>query len=243
MSALRIYTLHIQAFSNSDIVYIFFNQPSLLHLSSHSRKLDLKEHTFVLSFLCRPLVAVSKKHGKLMGFLRAFMKSRPSKQKLKQRGILKERVFGCDLGEHLLNSGLDGNKTHRLQIRLSTLLRLLYSDPFLFDILVPEVLKSCSEFIEKHGIVDGIYRHSGISSNIQKLRFVYQKWTAGPTRECLIYTAVQFVSKLLKLYTCGVCLFFAYNVLWYICCKKKKLYFIKMSTKCFYFGYFITWPW
>lgn len=38
------------------------------------------------------------------------MKSRPTKQKLKQRGILKERVFGCDLGEHLLNSGHDGKK-------------------------------------------------------------------------------------------------------------------------------------
>uniref|UniRef100_A0A803Y3W7 Rho GTPase activating protein 32 n=2 Tax=Meleagris gallopavo TaxID=9103 RepID=A0A803Y3W7_MELGA len=48
---------------------------------------------------------MSKKHGKLITFLRSFMKSRPTKQKLKQRGILKERVFGCDLGEHLLNSG------------------------------------------------------------------------------------------------------------------------------------------
>lgn len=48
-----------------------------------------------------------------------------------------------------------------------------------FDILVPQVLKSCSEFIEKHGIVDGIYRHSGISSNIQKLRFVCHKWISG----------------------------------------------------------------
>lgn len=85
---------------------------------------------------------VSRKHGKLIGFLRNFMKSRPSKQKLKQQGILKERVFGCDLGEHLRNSGND----------------------------VPQVLKSCAEFIEKHGIVDGIYRLSGISSNIQKLR-------------------------------------------------------------------------
>ncbi|MBN3304688.1 RHG32 protein, partial [Amia calva] len=86
--------------------------------------------------------SVSKKHRKLMGFLRTFMKSRPTKQKLKQRGILKERVFGCDLGEHLLNSGYE----------------------------VPQVLQSCSEFIENHGIVDGIYRHSGVSSNIQKLR-------------------------------------------------------------------------
>lgn len=57
-----------------------------------------------------PVSAVSKKHGKLITFLRTFMKSRPTKQKLKQRGILKERVFGCDLGEHLLNSGHDGEK-------------------------------------------------------------------------------------------------------------------------------------
>lgn len=39
---------------------------------------------------------------------------------------------------------------------------------FLFT--VPQVLKSCTEFIEKHGVVDGIYRLSGIASNIQKLR-------------------------------------------------------------------------
>lgn len=55
-----------------------------------------------------PPSSVSKKHGKLITFLRTFMKSRPTKQKLKQRGILRERVFGCDLGEHLLNSGHDG---------------------------------------------------------------------------------------------------------------------------------------
>ncbi len=66
---------------------------------------------FALLALCRPLLAVSTKHGKLIGFLRTFMKSRPTKQKLKQRGILKERVFGCDLGEHLLNSGQDGTET------------------------------------------------------------------------------------------------------------------------------------
>lgn len=46
------------------------------------------------------------------------MKSRPTKQKLKQRGILKERVFGCDLGEHLLNSGHDGKKHSILEFFL-----------------------------------------------------------------------------------------------------------------------------
>ena len=37
---------------------------------------------------------------------------------------------------------------------------------------VPRVLKICSEFLEEHGVVDGIYRLSGVSSNIQKLRCV-----------------------------------------------------------------------
>lgn len=45
------------------------------------------------------------------------------------------------------------------------------ADHLLF-IAVPQVVKSCADFIEKHGVVDGIYRLSGISSNIQKLRFV-----------------------------------------------------------------------
>ncbi|XP_072572658.1 uncharacterized protein arhgap33 isoform X3 [Paramormyrops kingsleyae] len=117
-------------------------------------------------------VTVSKKHGKLMGFLRAFMKSRPTKQKLKQRGILKERVFGCDLGEHLLNSGND----------------------------VPQVLKSCSEFIEKYGIVDGIYRHSGVSSNIQKLRHEFDSENVPDLTKDLYMQDIHCVGSLCKLY-------------------------------------------
>lgn len=37
---------------------------------------------------------------------------------------------------------------------------------------MPDVLTSCAEFIEKFGIVDGIYRLSGVTSNIQRLRYV-----------------------------------------------------------------------
>ncbi|KAJ8289734.1 hypothetical protein GJAV_G00004660 [Gymnothorax javanicus] len=116
--------------------------------------------------------SVSKKHGKLMGFLRTFMKSRPTKQKLKQRGILKERVFGCDLGEHLLNSGHD----------------------------VPQVLKSCSEFIEKYGIVDGIYRHSGVSSNIQKLRHEFDSENVPDLTKDTYMQDIHCVGSLCKLY-------------------------------------------
>lgn len=60
---------------------------------------------------------VCKKHGKLITFLRTFMKSRPPPQKLRQRGILRERVFGCDLGEHLHNSGHEGKAAVRLRPR------------------------------------------------------------------------------------------------------------------------------
>ncbi|KAM3842522.1 rho GTPase-activating protein 32 [Diretmus argenteus] len=115
---------------------------------------------------------VSKKHGKLLGFLRTFIKSRPSKQKLKQRGILRERVFGCDLGEHLLNSGLD----------------------------VPQVLVSCSEFIEQHGVVDGIYRHSGVSSNIQKLRHEFDSEMVPDLTKEVYMQDIHCVGSLCKLY-------------------------------------------
>uniref|UniRef100_A0A3Q4I5E7 Rho-GAP domain-containing protein n=4 Tax=Pseudocrenilabrinae TaxID=318546 RepID=A0A3Q4I5E7_NEOBR len=71
------------------------------------------------------------------------MKNKGTKQKTKKKGS--ENAFGCDLIEHLQNSGQD----------------------------VPQVLKKCAEFIEKHGIVDGIYRLSGVTSNIQRLRYSY----------------------------------------------------------------------
>ena len=80
-------------------------------------------------------------------FFRSFILSRPSRGNLRKSGILKERVFGCDLSEHLLNTGQD----------------------------VPKVLTHCAEFIEARGIIDGIYRLSGIASNIQKLRYV-ERW-------------------------------------------------------------------
>ncbi|XP_016356830.1 rho GTPase-activating protein 32-like [Sinocyclocheilus anshuiensis] len=115
---------------------------------------------------------VSKKHGKLITFLRTFMKSRPTKQKLKQRGILKERVFGCDLGEHLLNSGHD----------------------------VPQVIRSCTEFIERHGVVDGIYRLSGISSNIQKLRHEFDSEHVPDLTKDNYVQDIHSVGSLCKLY-------------------------------------------
>ncbi|KAM6933163.1 uncharacterized protein arhgap32a isoform 2-T2 [Xenentodon cancila] len=115
---------------------------------------------------------VCKKHGKLVTFLRSFMKSRPPPQKLRQRGILRERVFGCDLGEHLHNSGHE----------------------------VPQVVKCCAEFIEKSGVVDGIYRLSGISSNIQKLRHEFDSEQIPDLSKDTFRQDIHSVGSLCKLY-------------------------------------------
>uniref|UniRef100_A0AAY5EI40 Rho-GAP domain-containing protein n=1 Tax=Electrophorus electricus TaxID=8005 RepID=A0AAY5EI40_ELEEL len=63
----------------------------------------------------------------------------------RRKGGSKDKVFGCDLLEHLATTNQE----------------------------IPLVLRSCSDFIEVHGIVDGIYRLSGVSSNTQKLRCVH----------------------------------------------------------------------
>ncbi|XP_038065145.1 rho GTPase-activating protein 32-like isoform X2 [Patiria miniata] len=96
----------------------------------------------VVNIMPRSPKPVLNKHGKLITFLRSFILARPTRRGLKQRGILRERVFGCDLGEHLLNCDTD----------------------------VPQIIQSCTEFIESRGIVDGIYRLSGVSSTVQWLR-------------------------------------------------------------------------
>ncbi|NWZ24118.1 RHG32 protein, partial [Asarcornis scutulata] len=66
--------------------------------------------------------------------------------------------------------------------------------------LVPQVIKSCTEFIEKYGIVDGIYRVSGVASNIQKLRHEFDsEQIPDLTKETYIHD-IHSVSSLCKLY-------------------------------------------
>ncbi|XP_061189339.1 uncharacterized protein LOC133197362 isoform X2 [Saccostrea echinata] len=115
---------------------------------------------------------IVRKHGKFLTFLRMFFSTRPPRNQLKQSGIVKERVFGCDLGEHLLNSGHD----------------------------VPLVLKCCSAFIEEMGIVDGIYRLSGITSNIQKLRLAFDEDRVPDLTEEIYLQDIHCISSLLKMY-------------------------------------------
>ncbi|XP_015240207.1 PREDICTED: rho GTPase-activating protein 15 [Cyprinodon variegatus] len=77
--------------------------------------------------------------------LKKFIIRRPSMKTLQEKGLIKDRVFGC----HLLT----------LCEREGT--------------TVPKFVKLCLEAVEKRGLeADGIYRVSGNLATIQKLRFI-----------------------------------------------------------------------
>lgn len=95
-----------------------------------------------------------------------------SRQKGKKKGGSKERVFGCDLQDHLQHSGQE----------------------------VPQVLRSCAEFVEEYGVVDGIYRLSGVSSNIQKLRQEFEAERKPDLRRDVYLQDIHCVSSLCKAY-------------------------------------------
>ncbi|XP_057677862.1 rho GTPase-activating protein 31 isoform X1 [Corythoichthys intestinalis] len=98
------------------------------------------------------------------------MKKKGTKQKSKTKGS--ENAFGCDLTEHLQNSGQD----------------------------VPQVLQKCAEFIEKHGIVHGIYRLSGVTSNIQRLRQEFSSEACPDLTKEVYLQDIHCVGSLCKLY-------------------------------------------
>lgn len=62
------------------------------------------------------------------------------------------------------------------------------------------VLKCCAEFIEKYGLVDGVYRLSGITSNIQKLRRAFDEEREPDLTHPDILQDIHSVSSLLKMY-------------------------------------------
>ncbi|XP_034538733.1 rho GTPase-activating protein 31 [Notolabrus celidotus] len=98
------------------------------------------------------------------------MKNKGNKLKSKKKGS--ENAFGCDLIEHLQNSGQE----------------------------VPQVLIKCAEFIEEHGIVDGIYRLSGVTSNIQRLRQEFSSEACPDLTKEVYLQDIHCVGSLCKLY-------------------------------------------
>ena len=77
------------------------------------------------------MLTVLRRRGKLIAFFRSFLSSRPSRRRLKESGILKERVYGCDLGEHLLNSG---SKIPAVLVYCATYLEVFRRELFFLDL-------------------------------------------------------------------------------------------------------------
>ncbi|RWS12429.1 uncharacterized protein B4U79_06479 [Dinothrombium tinctorium] len=113
---------------------------------------------------------VLRKHGKILTFFRSYLLLRPHHSS--SQSIYRDKVFGCDLTEHLVNSCSE----------------------------IPFVLKCCSEFIEAKGIVDGIYRLSGVTSNIQKLRRSFLDERGFDFNDKAILQDIHCVASLLKMY-------------------------------------------
>lgn len=65
---------------------------------------------------------------------------------------------------------------------------------------MPQVLRSCAEFVEEYGVVDGIYRLSGVSSNIQKLRQEFEAERKPDLRRDVYLQDIHCVSSLCKAY-------------------------------------------
>lgn len=163
------YQMHMQ---KSHYEVGFFPQTCVATIGDKLPRNLILPAPLVGSLAVSPTKPVLRKHGKLIAFFRSFILSRPSRRRLKQSGIYKERVFSCDLSEHLLNSGQE----------------------------IPMVLRCCADFIEEFGIVDGIYRLSGITSNIQKLRRSFDEERIPDFALPEVRQDIHALSSLLKMY-------------------------------------------
>jgi len=67
---------------------------------------------------------------------------------------------------------------------------------------VPEILTKCTKFVEDHGMVDGIYRISGIASNIKRLKTMFDTQTVPEPlyKEDWIQQDLHSVPSLIKLF-------------------------------------------
>ncbi|XP_049604451.1 rho GTPase-activating protein 30 isoform X2 [Syngnathus scovelli] len=93
-------------------------------------------------------------------------------RRVRRKGASKEKVFACDLLEHLNATGQE----------------------------IPQVLRCCCQFVEEHGVVDGIYRLSGVSSNIQKLRSEFESDGIPDLSKEVYLQDIHCVSSLCKAY-------------------------------------------
>ncbi|XP_055342347.1 LOW QUALITY PROTEIN: uncharacterized protein LOC129590925 [Paramacrobiotus metropolitanus] len=134
-----------------------------------------------ITSLSHEQLPVLRKQSKFASFFRSFLSNRPTRRRLKESGILRERIFGCDLGEYLMNASSGGAEGVGLK--------------------VPAVLIHCAAFIEQYGIIDGIYRLSGIQSNIHRLRQEFDADHVPDLANSELYMQdIHSVASVLKLY-------------------------------------------
>ena len=108
--------------------------------------------------------------GNIVRFLRSLVLSKNNSHGLGQGKLGKSRVFGRDLKLHLTETRQE-SKLRFLRILFSGTFWTASHATFLLSFFpVPPILRVCSKCIEHRGIVDGIYRLSGISSNIRALK-------------------------------------------------------------------------
>ena len=79
--------------------------------------------------------------------------------------------------------------------------RELSDNIYFYFISVPPVVSVCCDFIESHGIVDGVYRLSGITSNIQRLKKSFDEDKLPDlAADRQVLQDIHSVSSLVKLY-------------------------------------------
>lgn len=143
--------------------------------------------------------------GNILRFLRSLVLSKNQNT----GGNGGARVFGKDLKQHLAETKQE-SECFCLLFN-ATIFRSITRN--LSIIAVPPLLRVCSKCIEHRGIVDGIYRLSGISSNIRALKLAFEISIANHKRydevdvtfpievsDPNVRQDVHSVSSLLKLY-------------------------------------------
>uniref|UniRef100_A0A671LTG4 Rho GTPase-activating protein 27-like n=1 Tax=Sinocyclocheilus anshuiensis TaxID=1608454 RepID=A0A671LTG4_9TELE len=98
----------------------------------------------ILSCLLSSSSSIDIEQGRVRTKLRKFLQRRPTLQSVKEKGYIKENVFGCHLD----------TLCHRE------------------NTTVPKFMEKCIRSVEKRGLkIDGLYRVSGNLAVIQKLRY------------------------------------------------------------------------
>uniref|UniRef100_A0AAY4ATA4 Rho GTPase-activating protein 15 n=1 Tax=Denticeps clupeoides TaxID=299321 RepID=A0AAY4ATA4_9TELE len=141
MTADRLSSAGRQSLQRSSSTDLLSRRPSDLPAAKEAKPENRRSLIFKLNYSASDS---ADKNG-VKSRLKKFISRRPSMKTLQEKGIIKDRVFGCHLVTLCNREG-------------ST---------------VPKFVKQCFEEVEKRGLeADGIYRVSGNLATIQKLRFL-----------------------------------------------------------------------